>query len=114
MNINTIQPISSTVLHIRSKDATMLDDNLNTHFNIQLQQPIQISQENECHIFISQAEIPYSFYCISSDLNNNVLKYDVDGTLTFPNQNYTPDELIRVMNDDSTFSSIFNTVEEIG
>ena len=109
MNINTIQPISSTVLHIRSKDATMLDDNLNTHFNIQLQQPIQISQENECHIFISQAEIPYSFYCISSDLNNNVLKYDVDGTLTFPNQNYTPDELIRVMNDDTTFSSIFNT-----
>ena len=58
---------------------------------------------------MSQAEIPYSFYCISSDLNNNILKYDVDGTLTFPNQNYTPDELIRVMNDDSTFSSIFNT-----
>ena len=109
MNFNTIQPISSTVLHIRSKDANMLDDNLNTHFNIQLQQPIQISQENECHVFISQAEIPYSFYCVSSDLNNNILKYDVDGTLTFPNQNYTPDELIRIMNDDTNFSSIFNT-----
>ncbi len=108
-SLTTIQPIRSVVLHIRSKDASQLTPNFNTNFEVDLKAPIAITPDEELHIFLSQAEIPYSFYCISSDLNNNILKYDVDGTLTFPNQNYTPDELIRVMNDDSTFSSIFNT-----
>tara|TARA_R100000734_G_C3308024_1_gene98631 strand:- start:52 stop:1023 length:972 start_codon:yes stop_codon:yes gene_type:complete len=108
-SLTTIQPIRSIVLHIRSKDATQIDSNLNTNFEVDLLAPIAITPEEELHVFMSQAEIPYSFYCVSSDLNNNILKYDVDGTLTFPNQNYTPDELIRVMNDDTTFSSIFNT-----
>ena len=108
-SINTIQPIRSIVLHIRSKDAIQIDDNLNTNFEVDLTAPIIINPDEEIHVFLSQAEIPYSFYCVSSDLNNNVLKYDEDGTLTFPNQNYTPNELIRVMNDDSTFSSLFNT-----
>ena len=108
-NINTIQPIRSIVLHIRSKDAIQIDNNLNTNFEVDLLAPIAITPLEELHIFLSQAEIPYSFYCVSSDLNNNILKYDVDGQLTFPNQNYTPDELIRIMNDDTSFSSIFNT-----
>ena len=106
---NVVQPIRSTILHIRSKDADQLDDNLNTHFELTLVSPINVNSDEECHIFLSQAEIPYSFYCISSDLNNNTLIYDTDGTLTFPNQNYTPTELLSIMNSDTDFNAIFTT-----
>ena len=108
-SLTTIQPIRSIILHIRSKDATMLDDDLNTHFEVNLKAPISIEPTEEIHCFLSQAEIPYSFYCVSSDLDNNILKYDTTETLTFPNQNYNPDELINTLNDDSGFGAIFTS-----
>ena len=108
-SLTTIQPIRSIILHIRSKDAVMLDDDLNTHFEVNLKAPISIEPTEELHCFLSQAEIPYSFYCVSSDLDNNLLVYNDIETLTFPNQNYNPDELINTMNNDSSFNAKFTS-----
>ena len=57
---------------------------------------------------MSSAEIPYSFYCISSELENNTLYYDDTNTLVLPSQNYTPDEVITKMNADTGFNAIFS------
>ena len=92
-NVNVIQPKSSTVLHIRSKDATQILDGFNTDFKLILTNPIIISQEEEIHISLMSAEIPYSFYNISSNLKNNILYY-AETILTFTNQDYSIDDIV--------------------
>ena len=82
MNNNIIQPLSSVVLHIRSKDAEQLTTNYNTHFSVNLINPINIDKTDEVHISIMSVEIPYSFYNISSELDNNTIVYDGSNTLT--------------------------------
>ena len=39
-----LQPINSTILHIRSKDATQLVSGFNTDFNVNLVNPINIKK----------------------------------------------------------------------
>ena len=70
-----LQPIRSTVLHIRSKDASQLISGFNTDFSVNLINPINVGKNEEVHISMMSAEIPYSFYNLSSDLNNIILKY---------------------------------------
>jgi hypothetical protein len=76
MNNNIIQAKRSTILHIRSKDATQLTTGYNTNFQINLLNPIIISDNEEIHISIMSAEFPYSFYNVSTELENNILVYD--------------------------------------
>ena len=109
MNNNIIQPISSIVLHVRSKDAEQNRTGFNTDFNVNLINPINISNQEEAHISIMSVEIPYSFYNISSDLNNNTLVYDTSNTLTFTDQNYSIYDLKDFFNNDTNFSAIFTT-----
>ena len=109
MNNNIIQPLSSTVLHIRSKDAAQNRTGYNTDFNVNLINPINISNKQEAHISIMSVEIPYSFYNISSDLNNNTLVYDTSNTLTFTDQDYSVYELKDFFNNDTNFNAIFTT-----
>jgi hypothetical protein len=109
MNNNIIQPKSSTILHVRSKDALQLTDGYNTNFSVNLLNPIIIDDSSEIHVSIMSAEIPYSFYNISSHLENNILVYDDTNTLTLTNQNYDIDQLVDFFNNDGSFSSIFNT-----
>ena len=77
-NINNVvaQPIDSTVLHIRGKDATQKKDGYNTDFVVHLADTIIIKNHEELHISLMSAEVPYSFYNISSELDNNTLSYD--------------------------------------
>ena len=104
-----LQPINSTILHIRSKDATQLVSGFNTDFNVNLVNPININQNQEVHISMMSAEIPYSFYNISSDLNNNILKYDITETLTFTNQDYSVLDVRDFFNNNTAFANIFTT-----
>ena len=104
---NLIQPIRSTVLHIRSKDASQLISGFNTDFSVNLINPINVGKNEEVHISMMSAEIPYSFYNISSDLNNNVLKYDTTETLIFTNQDYSVLDVRDFFNNDTNFSAIF-------
>ena len=106
---NIVQPISSTVLHIRSKDANQNRTGFNTDFGVNLINPINILNNQEAHISIMSCEIPYSFYNISTDLNNNTLVYDTSNTLTFTSQDYSVYDLRDFLNADTGFSAIFTT-----
>lgn len=112
MNNNIIQPLSSVVLHIRSKDANQLTTNYNTHFSVNLINPINVSKTQEVHISVMSVEIPYSFYNISSELSNNTLVYD-STTLTITSQDYSIYELRDFFNNDTSFSAIFTTTYDI-
>lgn len=104
-----IQPINSTVLHIRSKDAIQNVSGYNTDFNVNLVAPILSKPNEEVHISMMSAEIPYSFYNVSSELENNTLIYDTDQTLTFVSQDYSIDDIVDFFNDNSAFFAIFTT-----
>lgn len=108
LNSNVIQPKSSTVLHIRSKDATQVLDGFNTDFNLNLKNPIIVANDEELHISLMSCEIPYSFYNISSDLKNNTFYY-AETLLTFTNQDYSIDDVVDFFNNDTGFSAKFTT-----
>lgn len=91
------------VLHVRSKDASQLDDVYNTNFTVNLKQPLQAAANQEIHVSLISCEIPHCFYCISSYLKNNTIAYAESSVLTLPNQNYDIDELLRVINVDGEF-----------
>ena len=106
---NIIQPKRSTILHIRSKDATQLTTGYNTNFDINLTNAIIINENEEIHISIMSAEIPYSFYNVSTELENNKLVYDDTNTLTFTSQDYDIDELVEFFEANTAFKAIFTT-----
>jgi len=107
MNTPIIQAISSNIIHVRSKETKYND--LNTNFTVQLKSAIDIKENQEAHITLISAEIPYSFYNISSDLENNTLIYNTNNTLTFTNQDYNITELVKFFNADTNFSALFTT-----
>lgn len=106
---NIIQAKRSVVLHIRSKDAVQKTDGFNTNFNVNLTNAITVKDDEEIHISVMSAEIPYSFYNISTDLQNNTLVYDDTNTITFTNQDYDIDELVAFFEANTAFKAIFNT-----
>ncbi len=108
-NQNIIQPKRSIILHIRSKDATQLTTGYNTNFNVNLTNAISISETEEVHISIMSAEMPYSFYNVSTELENNKLIYDDTQTLTFTSQDYDIDDLVAFFEADTAFKAIFDT-----
>lgn len=100
--ISVRQPIRTTILHVRSKDAQQLSTSLNTNFEVNLVSAIECGADEEIHAQMISAEIPYSCYNISPAVNNNTIVYDSNQTFTFPAKNYDPKELLRVINDDAT------------
>jgi len=103
---NPLEPLRRFILHVRSKDVDR-PGILNSHLFIQLEQQIDIDpRTEELHQIILSAEIPSSFYNISSALNNNVIKYTVSGvaqTFTFESKMYDISEYVRVMTDNANF-----------
>lgn len=113
MNINLIQPLRTNILHIRSKETTEID-NLNTNFSVTLKNAIAVNENEIVHVTLTSLELPYSFYNISSALNNNVIVYEnsigVKTTLTLLSQDYSITQLVNYLNDDTTgFSDVFTT-----
>ncbi len=110
---NTYSPIvqakRSNVLHIRSKEAIELTTGYNTHLRVYLKNSIEVNENEEVHVSIMSMEFPYSFYNISTELENNKLVYDTNNTLTFPSQNYSICQLVNYFNDDANFSALFRT-----
>jgi hypothetical protein len=89
-------PKRSTILHVRSKDAD-LNGTLNTDINILLKAPITTAPTEVCVISVVSAEIPYSFYNISSNLGNNILHYDAT-SYDLGSSNYDINRLVSVLN----------------
>ena len=95
------QPLSTTILHIRSKDADQISE-LNAAFTVNLIQPVISASDQEVHISIISAELPNSMYNISESIRNNTFVYTLPNqspsVFVFPTQNYTISELLRVLN----------------
>jgi len=98
-----LRPKRITIVHIRSKDATQLETNLNSNFRIQLVQPVECSQTEEIHAQLISAEIPNSAYNVSTQVENDTIVYDNTSSFTFPSKNYDIDEIVTVINADGTF-----------
>ena len=93
---NIIQPIRQYELHVRSKDAQVTGD-LNSHLFIDLKEPIIVNaRDEEIHMIISTGEIPYSFYNISSNVDNDRILLNGSTTYTITNKNYDVYELAKV------------------
>jgi len=99
---DVIRPVKEYVLHIRSKDCDRTGD-LNSHLFIDLTEPIIFdSKIYELHQVVLSGEIPYTFYNVSSDLNNNIIRFTANGEplrFTFANKNYDINEVVKVLND---------------
>ena len=84
--------------NIRSKECTQVTNNADLIVNL----PFSIDLEDHqwLQIEVISAEIPNSFYNISSALQNNIFTYFIFGTinLTIPNGSYTVDTLISTIN----------------
>ena len=105
--IKNPDPIRTMYLHIRSKDCIQNTTGFNTDLTIDLLQAIQADPDEVIDVAMISMALPHSFYCISSHLENDTIKYDTSQTMTFPTQNYDPWEVIRVCNADASFGAIF-------
>lgn len=110
--------MNSDILYfnVRSKECTSIDG-FSTNIQVNLPFTINIPQNKNLQVEVISAEVPISFYNISSDLQNNIFSYSKIPTgtvnLTIPNGQYTVDDLIITMNglqSDFTmsYSDIFN------
>ena len=103
--------------NVRSKECTQVG-NLNTDLIVTLPIAIVIPEDSVCEMSVVSAEIPLSFYNISSDLINNVFSYYVSGNptlqnITIPDGNYTVDTLMSEINFQQadftlTYDEVFN------
>jgi hypothetical protein len=109
--MNTLRSKRSTILHLRSKDAEHITPGFNTNFSVLLKDAVLCNEDEEIAVTIASAEIPYSFYCISQHLGNNVFHYNDTGTLTIVDSNPSIDELVSDLNVDGScpFTFTFNS-----
>jgi hypothetical protein len=98
-DMTLMRPISSHIVHIRSKDTTQLTAGYNSHFKFLLEDPIKINQGEQINITMSSGEFPYSFYNVSSDVNNRGIIIDDGGIeFNFGEGNYSIYELRDTIN----------------
>ena len=98
-----MQPKRQMVLHVRSKDAEMTGE-LNSHLLIDLKEPITIDSRNEeLHLVVETGEIPYSFYNVSSNIDNDRILLNTSTTYTITNQNYDAVTLASTLTADDAF-----------
>jgi hypothetical protein len=110
-------------LNVRSRECTQVG-NLNTDLIVNMPLSIVIPEDSLCEMSVVSAEIPLSFYNISSALINNIFSYYISGNptlqnITIPDGNFTIDTLMVVMNSaqnhfsltyDDTYNKFFVTL----
>ena len=100
---NIVQPKRQFVLHVRSKDAEMTGE-LNSHLLVDLKEPITIDSRNEeLHLIVETGELPYSFYNVSSNIDNDRILLNTSTTYTITNQNYDAVTLASTLTSDDAF-----------
>ena len=108
------------IIHIRSKEcATQTAGGLNSALSISLKTPIERIPGHEFQISLSSAEIPFSWYNISSRLSSNEIivsgsPLGVSPSLTLTEGNYDIFELVDTINaanaaNQFPFSVVYNT-----
>ena len=87
------------IFHVRSSEATKISQGtLNSHIQVKLPEPIVPGQDEFITMKLISAEIPYSFYNVSDNLDNNVITYDNTEKIHLLNKNYSASELIKYLN----------------
>jgi len=102
--------------NIRSKECTQVTNNADLIVNLPFS--IDLLEDQWLQVEVISAEIPLSFYNISTALQNNVLSYTkspgaVAVNLTIPSGNYTVDTLMSTLNGlqndfSISYSDVFN------
>ena len=86
----------SIPLFINSVDGT---ENSKSHdFSVRFNPGLELDKNKDYYLALDSITMAYSWYNVSSDYNNNTLKYSQDSgktwhTITLPNGNYSYDEL---------------------
>lgn len=97
----------SSIIHIRSKDCTELTTGFNTHLKVpgngNLLPAIQRKIGHQLHVSISSAEIPYTFYNVTTHLKSNQIEVDGAASLQLPDGNYDIYDLVTDITADATF-----------
>ena len=96
-----IQSKRSNVVHIRSKESKENTTGYNTDLTVILKNSIACNENEEIHISVMSMEFPYSFYNVSTELENNKLVYDTTNTLTFDSRDYNIDDIVDYFNNDT-------------
>jgi hypothetical protein len=105
---------NETYFNIRSKECISISNNCD--LVVSLPYEIELNADEWCKVQIISAEIPLSFYNVSSDLENNILKYSLDASstiinLTLINGNYTVDTILSTINaSQSHFTLSYNDI----
>lgn len=99
------------IMHCRSIDCEKLTQGtVNSHIKVVLPEAIVPKEKELVSVKVVSAEIPYAWYNISDNLNNNYITYDTTETLNLGNKSYTATELIRFLNtfDEQPFGFAYN------
>jgi hypothetical protein len=99
-----MSPDDSFIIHIRSKDCEVLTAGYNSHLRVNLSAPINRAPEQMFHVALSSAEVPHSWYDISTATSTTQLYVDGVPSLVIPTEgNYDVWELEAAFNASVTF-----------
>jgi hypothetical protein len=101
----------SYLLYIRSKDGVQLTNGFNTNFNITFDYAIKRNNSNQdFHLSLSTAHIPFNFFQFSSNLENLIINVDGLSSFVLPEGNYDIYELIDLITLSAfPYSATYNT-----
>ena len=92
----------SYLLYIRSKDCDQLTTGFNTNFNITFDYSLKRTNANQdFHLSLSTAHIPFNFFQFSSNLNNVIINVDGSSSFILNEGNYDIYELLTLINSSS-------------
>lgn len=91
------------LIHIRSKDCDEETAGFNSHIGVSLKGPLTLRPGHEFVVSVSSAEIPFSWYNISSYLKTNQIEVDGAGSLVIDDGTYGIYDLVDAINDSSSF-----------
>ena len=93
----------SWIIHIRSKDCTQLTTGFNTHLQVDLASAIERIPGHRFHITLSSAEIPFTWYNVSTHLLSRQIEVDSAASLNLAEGNYNIYDLVTDITADATF-----------
>ena len=93
---------NSTILHIRSKDCTQLTAGFNTDLQVNLNTSIG-GPNSDLHLSLIDAQIPHTWFNISSQLSNDTIQVDGVESLVLLEASYDIYTLIDSVNASTTF-----------
>ena len=104
--------MNGTIFHIRSNESFKLSQGtLNSHIGVQIPESIIPNTDEHITLKCVSAEIPYSWYNTSDNLNNNIITYDTVEKIELGNKNYSASELMKFLNglSEQPFQFQYNT-----